>query len=370
MLHKYLSTTNFRRRVPVSRAAVMVMVVVSVACQDVPTSNVRELDRDARTNESSGLYVGQAPFYCTVYSYTSAPAANGLFRRDTLFFPRAELNEAGRTVRYDYREVLPNGRPEATTSCSVPYTEAALRRVDRHFGIRSGGGADQFVARQSVITIQGCVTDGICLLDPIIVSGGGSSGGGGGSGGTGPKPDECRIDMTGAGKGELTVMSDSKSTVQTCPGGSGGGTGSTYDPDDQAPEGITDAEWQLLNPAEKQLCKSSPIQCWNVMRAANFARDWAAIESAEGAHNGLQDALRHAMWNADMTKRMGAGNAQTWADAHEAYSTSSNETRMDLWNNQWGRWAANNFDNIVEGVRFLRDTGKLCLGPDLPCAQE
>ena len=362
-------TTNFRQRLPIRLAAAMLMAVVGTACQDVPTSNVRELDGYARANESNGLYVGQTPFYCTFYSYTSAPAADGLFRRDTLFFPRAELNGAGRTVRYDFREFLPNGRPNATTSCSVPYTEAALRRVDRHFGVRSGGGADQFIARESAITVQGCVTDGICLLDPIIVGGGGSSSGGGGSGGTGPKTGECRIDMTSTGKGELGVTSGSKATVQSCPDGGGGGTGSTYDPDDQPPEGISDAEWQLLNPAEKALCKSNPIECWHVMRAANFARDWAAIESAEGAHNGLQDALRHAMWNADMTKRMGAASAQTWADAHEAYSTSPSETRMDLWNNQWGRWAANNYDNIVEGVRFLRDTGKLCLSPEHPCGQ-
>jgi len=364
-----VARNSLHRALFAGRAPALALALLTAACQDLPTSNVPDADREARANNSNGSYVGQAPFYCTIYSYTSAPSASGGFPRDTIFFPNPELNEAGRTVRYDYRELLPNGRPKATTSCSVPYTEGALRRVDRHFGVRSGGGADQFVARHSAITIQGCVTDGICLLDPIIVGGGGSGGGGGGSGGTGPKPDECRIDMTGAGKGELSIMSGSKATVQSCPGGSGGGPGSTYDPDDYPPEGITDAEWQLLNPAEKELCKSSPIQCWHVMRAANFARDWAAMESAEGAHNGLQDALRHAMWNADMTKRMGAGSAQAWADAHEAYSTSPNETRMDLWNNQWGRWAGNNYDNIVEGVRFLRDTQKLCLGLDFPCAQ-
>jgi hypothetical protein len=41
---------------------------------------------------------------------------------------------------------------------------------------------------------------------------------------------------------------------------------------------------------------------------------------------------------------------------------------MDLWNNQWGRWAGNNYNDIVIGVRYLRDSGKLCLSPEHPCA--
>jgi hypothetical protein len=51
----------------------------------------------------------------------------------------------------------------------VPYTEAALRRVDRYLGVEKGGGADQFRARQGMITTQGCVTDGMCVLDPLVV---------------------------------------------------------------------------------------------------------------------------------------------------------------------------------------------------------
>jgi hypothetical protein len=88
----------------------------------------------------------------------------------------------------------------------VPYTEVALGRVDRAFGIKKNGGADQFKDREGRITIQDC-TDDIrepCELEPIIVTpdpeedydpcdydpascysgGGGWPGTGGGGGGT------------------------------------------------------------------------------------------------------------------------------------------------------------------------------------------
>jgi hypothetical protein len=55
----------------------------------------------------------------------------------------------------------------------VPYSEVALRRVDRHFGVERGGGADQFVVRQGMLTTQTCVEDentGLCVFDPLVVT--------------------------------------------------------------------------------------------------------------------------------------------------------------------------------------------------------
>jgi hypothetical protein len=88
---------------------------------------------------------------------------------DTLYFARGELDRTGQTVRYEYERSFPDGRPLTAASCVVPYTEGALRKVDRLLGVEKGGGADQFRARQEMITTQGCVTDGACVLDPLVV---------------------------------------------------------------------------------------------------------------------------------------------------------------------------------------------------------
>jgi hypothetical protein len=124
------------------------------------------------------------------------------------------LDERGRTVQYRYRRSSAEGKPLFSGDCVVPYTEAALRRLDRRFGVRTGGGADQFRDRQEQSTVQGCVGDGMCMLEPIYVtpppsdcgtpgcpgyegdgdnyggggSGGGTGGWGGGSGGNDGEP--------------------------------------------------------------------------------------------------------------------------------------------------------------------------------------
>jgi hypothetical protein len=127
----------------------------------------------------------------------------------SIYYPQPELG-GGRTVSYRFRGTTPSGEVVAAAFCTVPYTEAALRRVDRRLGVERGGGADQYAAREGGITTQGCVTEGMCVLQPIVViapiapdgdpddvcsrypdecsSGGG--GGDGGNGGEYPTPEE------------------------------------------------------------------------------------------------------------------------------------------------------------------------------------
>jgi hypothetical protein len=109
------------------------------------------------------------------------------------------------------------------------------------------------------------------------------------------------------------------------------------------------------------LCWQNPGECWKVKGAADYAAVWAAQEEPVGAHNGPQDALRHAIWNARMTKLVGSERAKVWADAHESSSTDPAETRMDLHNNAAGREVGRTFSDIELGVRQYRSTGQLCL---------
>jgi hypothetical protein len=96
--------------------------------------------------------------------------------------------------------------------------------------------------------------------------------------------------------------------------------------------------------------------------SAQFAQQWAPKQTSVGAHNGPQDALRHAMWNAQMARRMGSERAEAWANAHELSSTNTAETTMDLHNNEAGRWAARSFDDLQTGVLWLWHNGYLRTG--------
>ncbi len=145
-------------------------LAVLAACHDAPTvsapaqSPVTGIAQSAR-----GLHSGEVPFYCTLGRHAPSSLGGWQTRLGTLFVPRAEMDQGGRVVRYEYRRSFPDGRPLTTASCVVPYTEGALRRVDRTFGVENGGGADQFRARQEKITIQVCEGSSGCVLDPVVV---------------------------------------------------------------------------------------------------------------------------------------------------------------------------------------------------------
>lgn len=91
------------------------------------------------------------------------------------------------------------------------------------------------------------------------------------------------------------------------------------------------------------------------------AMEWAASVEPNGAHNGPQDALRHAIRNALLTKTIGADRAKVWTDAHEESSADPDETRMDLFNNAVGRQVGQTWSDVYEGVLWAREQGMLCL---------
>lgn len=194
------------------------LLAVLTACQDAPTVTAPARAPAAGIVQSSrGLHRGEVPFYCTLRRYAPSTPVGWQSRQDTLFFPRGDVDEAGRTVRYEYRGSFPDGRPLNSASCLVPYTEGALRRLDRFFEISEGGGADQYRARQGMVTAQDCEWSGsTCVFDPVVVApppsgppcpacdapfpghtGGGWGGlGGGGGGETPPDPQDTPSDTT------------------------------------------------------------------------------------------------------------------------------------------------------------------------------
>lgn len=150
--------------------AVSAVLLALTGCQDLPTVAPAAPGVEPSRTVSAGLHAGQVPFVCVLGRRTPFPASGWQTRIDTLFFPRAELHTAGQRVNYQFWRPGPDGRMISAAHCSVPYTEAAIRRVDRYFGMEGGAGADQFRAREGMITTQGCVTDESgCMLPPITV---------------------------------------------------------------------------------------------------------------------------------------------------------------------------------------------------------
>ena len=117
---------------------------------------------------SSGRHLGQTPHPCAVVRKSSTDGSWST-RNTSVLYPEPELG-GGRTVAYRFRGTTPTGEVVVAAFCTVPYTGAALRRVDRRFGVERGGGADQYAAREGGIRPQGCVTDGMCVLEPIVVT--------------------------------------------------------------------------------------------------------------------------------------------------------------------------------------------------------
>jgi hypothetical protein len=138
------------------------------------------------------------------------------------------------------------------------------------------------------------------------------------------------------------------------------------------PPGVPQEFFQSLNPREKELCWASPLECAQVAlsksEAEDFAEDAGYYSGVPGPHNGPQDALRHAMWSAEMAQRIGANQAEVWGTAHEmdfnleppAPNMSNPETVMDLYNNQVGRnIGVNTSGDLRQAILDALDNGLL-----------
>jgi len=135
------------------------------------------------------------------------------------------------------------------------------------------------------------------------------------------------------------------------------------DPPSSPPPGVPQEFYQDMNPVEKELCWSNPSDCGSVwlakLEAEDFAGDAGYYSGIPGPHNGPQDALRHAMWSAEITQRIGISKAEIWTDAHELdfdfsppqVNMDNLETVMDLFNNQVGMGIGDtNVNNLRQAI--------------------
>lgn len=210
-----------------------------------------------------------------------------------------------------------------------------------------------------------CIIPGDCRLDTRWVECNSYGPGGGGSPPAGqyPDPNEPSPDDPGGGGGS------------TGEGGSAGGAecstqqlpeaGSDCDPPapSEPPPGVSDDLYDSLNEEEKSLCWESPVQCYQVGQYASWALDWAQGIEPDGAHNGPQDAIRHAAWSARITMNYGSETGRKWTDAHEWDSSFPEETNMDQYNNAMGREIgvlSSDLNDLQTYVESYYEDGILC----------
>jgi hypothetical protein len=150
----------------------------------------------------------------------------------------------------------------------------------------------------------------------------------------------------GAGGGDNGFPSDDPGEcdpTEPCFDDGGGGSGSPA-----VPPGVDPDYFNQLNAEEKRLCWLNPSQCYNVGQYAEWAISWAQQVETTGAHNGPQDALRHASWSGRITLEYNSNVAKKWTDAHEYSSSDPFETNMDQYNNAKGREIGSSVSSLQE----------------------
>lgn len=134
-------------------------------------------------------------------------------------------------------------------------------------------------------------------------------------------------------------------------------------PPPEPPTGVSDELYDQLNEKEKERCWDYPSQCYYVGQYADWSLNWARDVEPNGAHNGPQDAIRHAAWSGRITLNYGSQNAKAWTDAHEWDSNRPDETRMDQYNNRIGReigGSVSSLNDLKSEIQKAYENGRLC----------
>ncbi|MFJ7217690.1 DUF6973 domain-containing protein [Amycolatopsis sp. NPDC098790] len=148
-----------------------------------------------------------------------------------------------------------------------------------------------------------------------------------------------------------------------CGGGGGGGvTPPPPSPTCTVPAS-PDMSGSTFNPTtsgQAAVAARHPIDAFTANSLADDALAAARSSGLAGLHLGPADAFRHALWNCQMAKRLGAARAEQFATAHEndGPSTIAFDNQMDLHNNATGRSLAGAPD-CAAAVRAALAAGQL-----------
>lgn len=101
-----------------------------------------------------------------------------------------------------------------------------------------------------------------------------------------------------------------------------------------------------------------PFEATQFYGSSQVAINYTKTKFGRNGFQDASDAFRHAMWNGNLTQRIGASRAKVWTDAHEAYS-SGIDKQMDLHNNQLGRTIGKNYGSTNPGINVKNMADKI-----------
>lgn len=156
------------------RRTVLGAVLLSSACQDLPSGphagSSRSVEPAGAATGRATAHPGLVAFRCVVSLAAPEGQSGFLSLRKTIYFPRAEVDPGGRTIPYVYAEASQTEWFSGAT-CTIPRTQAAIRRMDRTFQVdRDGAVRTERRHRPGEISLMGCVQDGMCTLEGITVT--------------------------------------------------------------------------------------------------------------------------------------------------------------------------------------------------------
>lgn len=137
------------------------LALAAWACQDTTGPAVGP-------DDGAAPRLGQASAYhCSTAFATPQGVQRGQF---PLHFPPEALAADGSTIPYLYRHQTPSGVLTYSADCVIPRTVSAVEMMNRRFQVPPELGAPRGRSRDGgEFTIQGCVEEGACELEPIVV---------------------------------------------------------------------------------------------------------------------------------------------------------------------------------------------------------
>lgn len=222
------------RRLASRALALPALALAAWACQDTTGPAVSP-------GGGAAPRLGQASaFHCSTVVATPQGVQKGQF---PLHFPSEALAADGSTMPYRYRHQTPSGALTYSADCVIPRTVSAVEMMNRRFQVPPELNAPRGRSHDGgELTIQGCVEEGACELEPIVV--------------VAPAPPSICTIYCGGGGGPGTSPGWDGGSSGGGGGGSGGGDGAAAETNSDLPE----TDLQQLNCAnpgsaqEKAFC--------------------------------------------------------------------------------------------------------------------
>lgn len=166
------------------------------ACQDLTTgphsSTVAAAGRAHASLSTAAASQSVVPHWC----FTSIATPNGpdayRYGLHYLGFPRGVAAKDGSLLKYQYRQLTTDGSILWLANCVIPNTKAAIDLTHLRLKVPANAKVtyDRGSAGSGDFTTQGCVVDGACQIDGIVVVGTQPGDVEPGSGGTPPPPSD------------------------------------------------------------------------------------------------------------------------------------------------------------------------------------